>query len=53
MNNINGINYIGNNNWFVTFGDDKRIIMWEDRVNLIVKNLYDDKMPVYTNFKYL
>ena len=42
MDTINGIRYIDNNRKFISFGDDKWIIMWENWVNLIIKNLYDD-----------
>ena len=44
MEAVNNIVFVDNNKKFVSFGDDKKIFMYEFGVNVVVKNLFHEKL---------
>ena len=44
MDPINCIQFIENNRRFISFGDDKKVFMWEFGVPLVIKNIFEEEL---------
>ena len=44
MGPVNNVIFVDNNKKFVSFGDDKKIFMYEYGVNVIIKNLFHEDL---------
>ena len=44
MDPINDLLFIDDNKRFISFGDDKKIFMWEFGVPLVIKNIFDEEL---------
>lgn len=44
MGAVNTLSFVDNNKKFVSFGDDKKIFMYEFGVNVIIKNLFHENL---------
>ena len=52
MDPINCIQFIENNRRFVSFGDDKKVFMWEFGVPLVIKNIFEEELSAIYSAQY-